>query len=268
MALNEAMEALRVGLRASLDKSGLIDHALTKGEFRESEAIAAFRPHLPTRYALSSGIVVNSDGEQSRQQDLLIADSFASPPFLASGGIGVFPVEVIAATLQIKSQIDATSIYDAVENVASLKRLATESQRVGWISHADGGMAVVSTTSKPFAAIFAFAHAGSRDTLFRSYVEAILELPESDRTNALCVLDDFTILWQADEGHAYATDGTKASAAVRVNAGTSSLMLLYIVLMEHLRTYQPPVVRLTDYARSGQHWTRETITLPQIPPTE
>jgi len=68
--LREGIGGLSERLRASVRQSSLVKHALTKGEFRESEVADAFRPHLPRRWELSSGVVVNPLGEQSQQQDL------------------------------------------------------------------------------------------------------------------------------------------------------------------------------------------------------
>jgi hypothetical protein len=56
--LSRAMERLSKGLRNSLETSGAIGHALTRGEVRESELIEALRPHLPMRYELAKGEVV------------------------------------------------------------------------------------------------------------------------------------------------------------------------------------------------------------------
>jgi hypothetical protein len=98
--LSRAMERLSKGLRNSPETSGAIGHALTRGEVRESELIEALRPHLPMRYELAKGEVVDAAGQRSRQQDIIISDALTGTPFLASGGMGVFPVEIVFAVLR------------------------------------------------------------------------------------------------------------------------------------------------------------------------
>jgi hypothetical protein len=83
--LRDAMRALGAGLTAAVQRTAQIEHALTKGEARETALREQLRPHIPKRYGVSSGIVVNLAGEQSRQQDVIVSDAVENPPFIAEG---------------------------------------------------------------------------------------------------------------------------------------------------------------------------------------
>lgn len=121
--MNQALSAVAAGLRGSLHRSQLISHALTMGELREHDVRAAFRPYVPTRFSVSSGIVVNSRGEQSRHQDLLIVDSSTMAPLVESSGMGVHPIESVVAAIEIKSTATRATVSEAVTNGVSVKAL-------------------------------------------------------------------------------------------------------------------------------------------------
>jgi len=91
--LEDGMRKLSLDLRSAFIGSQSVGHNLSKGEFREEELRRLLRPHIPGRFELSSGEVVNATGERSAQQDLIISDSHTSSPFLTSGAFGVHPVE-------------------------------------------------------------------------------------------------------------------------------------------------------------------------------
>jgi hypothetical protein len=113
------MQRISKDLRTSLEETGAINHALTRGEIREKEIIDALRPHIPKRFEMGTGVVVNAGGEQSKQQDVIISDALAGTPFLGKGDIGVYPVEIVFATLQVRSRISVSLIAEPPRGVAS-----------------------------------------------------------------------------------------------------------------------------------------------------
>ena len=123
MTLYDGMQRMSGELRALFRGSTGIEHLLSRGEFREGALAEILRPQIPLRFALSSGEVVNDSGRRSKQQDVLVTDSYVAAPFLSSGRLGVHPVESVYATLQIKSRLDAAEVADAIDNVASVKLL-------------------------------------------------------------------------------------------------------------------------------------------------
>src|SRR4051812_48937859 len=114
------MHALSTSLRGSLVRSESIGHALTKGEVREEDVADALRPHLPVRFTMSSGVVVNTRGEESSQQDILVTDSSISPPFLTAGRLGLHPAETVAAALEVKSTLTSETLTQSVRGGASV----------------------------------------------------------------------------------------------------------------------------------------------------
>ncbi len=204
-------------------------------------------PHFPSRFRLSAGIVVNSLGEESRQQDVLVTDPGIGTPFVAEGNIGVHPIETIAATLQVKTTISTSTIPEAVENVASVKRLLPDEPR-SFSRLSQGSLAFGQAIMKPFAGIIAFNATSSHESIRRAYLQANASLAPANRTNALFVLDQFATLWSPDGTPMSITEspvGTTHSQTFL--AGRDSILFFYIVLMRALNTYQPPTLDLVAY---------------------
>ena len=199
-ALKEAMRALSGSLAASLDKTGVVGHALTKGELREEDLRAALRPHLPGRFELTSGIVVNASGAQSKQQDVIIADSATVPPFIASGGLTVQPVEAVVATLEVKSSATAETVRDGVAKALSVAALLPDTKRKA-TEVTGGAVKFVSTAAKPFAGILALEARAARDALLQAFANAHPREALPNRCNAIVVPGEFCACWATAEGH-------------------------------------------------------------------
>ena len=66
----------------SNEVSAHIEHQLTKGEHREKIIRKYLKQLLPQKFSVGSGIIVDVNETQSKQQDFFIYDAFNSPVFL------------------------------------------------------------------------------------------------------------------------------------------------------------------------------------------
>jgi hypothetical protein len=248
--LRLAMERLSRGLRDSLETSGAIGHALTRGEVRESEVIEALRPYLPMRYDLAKGEVIDAAGQRSRQQDIIISDALTGTPFLASGGMGVFPVEIVFAVLQIKSEIKPSTVAEAVENVVSAKRLASSEPRTqGVVTSGTNIQIGGATDAKPFGAIFAFSATNDLREIAQSFFTACLEieLPQ-DRPDALVVVDQALVAWVSTaESKLLARASDARCDGLALIEMPDALLYFYLTLHSALAEYQPCDLDLWRY---------------------
>ncbi len=78
-------------------------HNLSKGQFRELFITDLLKKFLPHQFDIGSGIIVNQKGKQSHQTDLVIYDKSILPPFISESISGVFPIESVIATIEVKS---------------------------------------------------------------------------------------------------------------------------------------------------------------------
>lgn len=246
MSLHDGMRRLAGALQAAFIGSDGIEHRLTRGEFRENELQEALRPHLPRRFDLSSGEVVNSSGGHSKQQDVIISDGYLSSPFLVSGRFGVHPIESVWATIQVKSRLTPGEATSATKNLVSVKRLQPDSERP-CNSLTDAGVAFESTRAKPFAGVIAFKREGSAEAIARAFLAANKPLDPVDRVNALVVVDDFALCWHNASGRTEVDPLFGQGHLYQADIGDRALLLFYVLLMRWLSTYSPPTLDLLDY---------------------
>lgn len=90
------------------DSIGSMRHNLSKGQLRELFITDLFMKFLPHQFDIGSGIIVNQKGEQSNQTDLVIYDKSILPPFISESISGIFPIESVIATIEIKSKCSGT----------------------------------------------------------------------------------------------------------------------------------------------------------------
>jgi predicted DNA-binding transcriptional regulator AlpA len=243
-----AMGRLSDELRSAVVATSAVTHAGTKGTMREDAIRTLLRPYIPRRFEISSGEVVNADGRVSRQQDLIVTDAFGSAPLFAAGQIGIHPVESVFACLEIKSWADSTSVPDAVDCLASVKRLASDAPRpFSQISGAS--IAFGETTAKPFTGLVALSLKGGSEAVVRSYLKANRIIEPSNRCDAFVVLEKFICLWTTAQDVVEVPE--LAVQMKQIDAGTRSLLSFYSWLCHRLATYPAPVLALLPYLNAS-----------------
>jgi len=103
-----------------------IQHKAVKGAEAESAFKRLLRKHLPQRYNLSSGFVVNADNV-SRQHDIIAYDGFMNAPMFLGDNSGLFlggaVYGVVEATI---AQLNTTKLEDDIKKIAQLRKLFPE----------------------------------------------------------------------------------------------------------------------------------------------
>lgn len=108
------------GLLGKIKASSKLGHRLTKGELRELFLSDLLRPFLTHQFGLGTGIIVNQNGKESKQTDIIIYDKSIIPPFIKQSHIGVYPAESVIATIEVKSNLRK---IDILETESALKHL-------------------------------------------------------------------------------------------------------------------------------------------------
>lgn len=103
-----------------------LSHRLTKGRFREIFIQTVLEQYLCPQFGVGNGIVVNQMGDQSSEHDVIVFDRRILPPFIASGTLGVFPVESVLATIEMKSKLTSKYVRDAEEAAKRLRTIHLE----------------------------------------------------------------------------------------------------------------------------------------------
>lgn len=110
-------------VQADFDFSADIDHNASKGAFREQILKKLLRPFLPGAYGISGGQAFDPQGEISKQLDVVIYDAIHSYIAPYTDDFIYFPCESVFGNIEIKSKLNKQSLYDALKNIESLKKL-------------------------------------------------------------------------------------------------------------------------------------------------
>jgi len=82
---------------------------------------------LPESIGIGSGKIFDHDGLESNQVDVVLYDK-SSPILRFSNNIAYFPVEAVAAVVEVKSYLNAIEIGHALDNTLSVARLKSKWQ--------------------------------------------------------------------------------------------------------------------------------------------
>ena len=81
------------------------------------------RDHLPRRFDVSSGFIIDSRDVVSRQTDVIVYDALNCPLYWVSNN-AEYPANNVAAVVEVKSKLDGDQLTDAFDKIESVKSLA------------------------------------------------------------------------------------------------------------------------------------------------
>lgn len=111
-------------LRSEVDSiNSLFQHQGVKGSGNENVLRNLLTKFFPKRYGIGTGVIVDRHGTQSRQCDIIIYDTLLYPSLLSLTGIHFFPVDIVYATIEVKTTLTSSSVKEALINIASVKQL-------------------------------------------------------------------------------------------------------------------------------------------------
>ncbi|MGA3403549.1 MAG: DUF6602 domain-containing protein [Acetobacteraceae bacterium] len=99
-----------------------INHSGLKGQLRELVARELLIPLLPPGYIVGQGEVVSSYGDTSNQIDAVIAHRGILPAMLIDQVSGIFPLEAVLMTIEVKSTLDAGELRTSDASAAKIAR--------------------------------------------------------------------------------------------------------------------------------------------------
>lgn len=98
-------------------------HSGEKGEEIENVLINFLNVHMPKRFQATSGFIIDEQNGISKQTDIIIYDSFSSPVYRSSTKSQIVPVNSVASVIEVKTSLNKAALEDAVEKIASCRRL-------------------------------------------------------------------------------------------------------------------------------------------------
>jgi hypothetical protein len=157
--LKELYTALEQELTAQLAVRRLAHrNAEAKGDASEEVWIELLAAHLPHRYRVAKGIVIDSAGRESHYIDVIIYDRHFTPLVFNKDGKLYIPAESVYAVIEAKQDLTRNHVIYAGKKAASVRRLVRTNAA---IVHAGGEIAKPKTPFEIVAGIVTYESAWS-----------------------------------------------------------------------------------------------------------
>ncbi len=121
LALNHQHDELVSSINQARE---LISHSGEKGADIEQKIRDSLAQVLPERIGVSHGFVIDSDGNESKQMDVVLYDKMNAPKIYTSQRVQIFPVESVYMCGEVKTVLDRASLSDSFDKCLSFKNLS------------------------------------------------------------------------------------------------------------------------------------------------
>lgn len=234
--LTDSIHGIHRRLVAQLKERRQLPHPTIKGDEGELLWLKVLSAHLPRRYAVRRGIVIDSRGARSDAIDLIVYDPQYTPVFLAQDEHAYVFAEAVYAVFEVKYELTAKHVKYAAAKAASVRRLHRTNAE---IYHAGG---VISKPRTPFVPL------GGLLTLSHSWAAGSLEVQVRDkvRTRARQRALDMVLCL---EGGLYESGLAPGEAGTFEAGPTSFVLFLYSLLHRLQRLGTVPAIDWTEYMR-------------------
>lgn len=119
------IENLARRLIHDFDSASIAEHSTLIGDARENPARVQLENILPKATKIGTGIIMDTKGRKSRQQDLVFYEGDYCPVFSINNtpSASFFPIEGVIASGEVKSSMSREVLRAAIENIKSVKSL-------------------------------------------------------------------------------------------------------------------------------------------------
>lgn len=256
-------ERLRISLaeaRAKLSQSG------DRGDVNEAAVREFLREHLPPKYRIGQGEVIDAAGRLSRQVDVVVADE--EQPFRVDDAVQLMIIEGVVAAAEVKTTLTTTELRECLEKGRRFKSLEAIPGKSTMLAppQINGNLNSDLVRFYQWRPFFVFAHEGTikNDTLMEilSEEERSRERGVVPALDAVCVLDKgFAMnLWDGNSAFTIRSPETQELITGWFWFDSPDHALLW--LLEWLHTTMPRfAIRsspLLPYLFPGMTWTPET----------
>jgi hypothetical protein len=123
----EIFTAAAKKLRQDFEELRNVPHPGVRGHEAEDLVRRFLRGHLPKRFDVGSGFIIDANNTVSKQTDVIVYDALNCPVYRASETGAIIPSDNVAAIVEVKSQLDKQRMEEAFANAAAAKSLVKTS---------------------------------------------------------------------------------------------------------------------------------------------
>ena len=222
-----------------------IEHNGVKGSAREDLLKDYLRDLLPNKYSISSGIIIDFNQNQSKQQDFIIHDAFNCPSFFKTDSNTILPIESVYATIEIKSTLNYDTLKQSVENIESVRKL-----------HKLPNRNIISNDYNeqyPLGFVFAYSSDYSLEQIQKKLFELNKSVDGRHQISIVCVLDKGLIFnVYKDNLTNFTIIPTNDTVLARSDSDIeNSLYSFYLLILQYLDNVYIQVPSLIEYAKKN-----------------
>lgn len=222
-----------------------IEHNGVKGSAREDLLKEYLRDLLPNKYSISSGIIIDFNQNQSKQQDFIIHDAFNCPSFFKTDSNTILPIESVYATIEIKSTLNYDTLKQSVENIESVRKL-----------HKLPNRNIISNDYNeqyPLGFVFAYSSDYSLEQIQKKLFELNKSVDGRHQISIVCVLDKGLIFnVYKDNLTNFTIIPTNDTVLARSDSDIeNSLYSFYLLMLQYLDNVYIQVPSLIEYAKKN-----------------
>lgn len=222
-----------------------IEHNGVKGSAREDLLKDYLRDLLPNKYSISSGIIIDFNQNQSKQQDFIIHDAFNCPSFFKTDSNTILPIESVYATIEIKSTLNYDTLKQSVENIESVRKL-----------HKLPNRNIISNDYNeqyPLGFVFAYSSDYSLEQIQKKLFELNKNVDGRHQISIVCVLDKGLIFnVYKDNLTNFTIIPTNDTVLARSDSDIeNSLYSFYLLMLQYLDNVYIQVPSLIEYAKKN-----------------
>ena len=177
-------------LAAEAAVAGGTGHSATSGRLRELIVQRFLRPHLPGTIEVRSGVILDSRGNQSRQQDIILVDARHPTVSVGSDNEALIIAESVLATIEVKTFLSVAELASTLESISVTKNL----HRSGQLRYQKRGVEITTNAQPILTYVFAFDGANLNGLLNHIGAYCIEKSDGGLAPEAICLLTKGTIL--------------------------------------------------------------------------
>lgn len=207
-----------------------LEHKGLKGKGREGVVGRFLSKYLPASYEFIYGTIISASGEQSKEQDIIIADNSRLVKFLDLQSVSAVPVESVLVTIEIKSNLTSEELSNSLKNIHSVRSLA---------KHYFGNP---HKASGPYSFIFAFSSSITIKKVLEILRSECEKIPFNYFPSAIICLDRGSILLfeKTNLNIVTLTPGNSVTLGSKHSTDPGyNLMMLYLLVATALFSSRP-----------------------------
>lgn len=196
--VSEAMQNNIEELQNAFSHNGI------RGQGAEDILKEFLQEHLPMSIGITSGYAVDSNGQTSKQLDIILYDSLRSMRLYTDSNNtnSLIPIENVIAVIEVKSKLRERDIANAIENMASVKEMSKTAYIIGEKPFPD--QVLIQDTVNLYGltycampttySLFAFSSEMTPENIRHHFIKKQHDKPIDKRIDNLCVLNQCNVI--------------------------------------------------------------------------